>query len=99
MNNIYSINPKDHGKNIYLIVFLSVFGFVWFVSSLFIIRKLFIEFSYIGLFFSFLSTGIAIFIAWILLGMNQKQYISVQDEDLLIKASLFTQSADSIPKG
>ena len=89
MRNEYVINPREYGRNNSLVVFLSVFELIWAAGSAFGLRKLIVDFSYVGLFFFILCIGVLFFIGWILLGMNRKQQIIVQDGSLVIKDSSF----------
>ena len=98
MSNEYIINPKNHKKNNSLILFLSLFGFIWLVGLVLSIRKLLLEFSLTGLFFLFLSSAIVVFILFVLFGINREQYIIVEDDYLFIRDKRFAWANRTIQK-
>jgi hypothetical protein len=98
MRNEFVINPKSHRKSNSLIVFLSIFGLMWFVGSVFGVRKLSMEFSIVGSFICLLSISIAVLTIFILLLMNRKQFVIVEDDHLLITDKRFAWANRSIAK-
>ena len=97
-NSQYVIEPREFRKNKSLVIFISVFAVVWGIGVGFGTRKVIIDFTFVGLLIFLLCMAIFILTLFILLNMNRRQTIIVEDENILVKSSSFPKTIRSIPK-